>query len=95
MNKSANNTVALSYGEPLALALLWQKAIFLIPLWALPAIPIFGLATRYMGAPAVELGYGLLMCLFVLYFLEDSLKRKIRIDDQNLFFGFRVVPIRE
>ena len=95
MNKSAENTVALSYGEPLALALLWQKAILLIPLWALPAIPFFGLATRYMGALAVELGYGLLMCLFVLYFLEDSLKRKIRIDDQNLFFGFRVVPIRE
>lgn len=95
MNKRAENTVALSYGEPLALGLLWQKAILLIPLWALPIVPFFGLACRYMGALAVELGYGFLMCVFVLYFLEDSLKRKIRIDDQNLFFGFRVVPIRE
>jgi hypothetical protein len=95
MNKRAENTVALSYGEPVALGLLWQKAILLIPLWALPVVPFFGLACRYMGALAVELGYGFLMCLFVLYFLEDSLKRKIRIDDQNLFFGFRVVPIRE
>ncbi|CAN5421190.1 hypothetical protein BH11CYA1_BH11CYA1_09060 [soil metagenome] len=95
MNNKAQSSVVLTYGDPVALGLLWQKAILLIPLWALPLVPLFGLATRYMGTMAVEIGYGLLMCLFVLYFLEDSLKRKIRIDDQNLFFGFRVVPIKD
>jgi len=95
MSSKAHDVVVLSYGEPLALSLLWQKAFLMIPLWALPIIPLFGLATRYMGTLAVDLGYGLLMCLFVLYFFEDSLKRKIRIDDQNLFFGFGSLPIKD
>jgi len=91
----APNTLVLSYGDSLSLLLLWQKAFLLLPLWAIPLVPLVGLASRYMGSVAMDVGYSLLLCLFITYFLEDSLKRKIRIDDNNLFFGFRVVPIKD
>ncbi len=87
--------MVLPYGDSLSLLLLWQKAFLLLPLWAVPLVPLVGLASRYMGSVAMDVGYSLLLCLFILYFLEDSLKRKIRIDDENIFFGFRVMPIRD
>ncbi len=83
----------IDYGDFKSHVFLWQKAITLVPLWAIVAIPIFGFLCRAFGNVPTQLGYGVMICLFVGYFLEDLLKRKIRMDDEFIYFGYRAIPI--
>ena len=83
----------IDYGDFKSHIFLWQKAITLVPLWAIIAIPIFGFLCRAFGNLPTQLGYGAMICLFVAYFLEDLLKRKIRMDDEFIYFGYRAIPI--
>ena len=92
---NAASTAVITYGDPLSLFLLWQKALTMVPLWAIPLVAAFGLIARYMGTTALEFGFGGLVCFFIIYFLEGSLKCKIRLDDHNIFFGFRAFPIKD
>jgi serine/threonine-protein kinase len=84
----------ISYGAPLSQILLWQKAILMTPLWAVAVVPIIGFLCRSMGNAVMQAGYGVVICLLVAYFCEDLLKRRIRLDDDYLYFGFRSVLIK-
>lgn len=85
----------ISYGDLFAQLFLWQKALLLVPIWSIPFIPIVGFLCRSLGVWAVQLGFGLIIVAGVNYFLEDLLKRRIRLDDECLYFGFRTVRIED
>jgi hypothetical protein len=74
--------------------MLWEKAILLVPLWSILFIPIIGFFCRGMGTIPMQMGYGLVLVLCANYFFQDLLKRKIRLDDEYIYFGFRAIPIR-
>jgi len=92
--KQVHQVQSISYGDFLAHILLWQKAILLVPIWGLIAIPIVGFLCRAIGGFAPEIGYAVMLCLCLNYFLVDLLKRKIRIDDDYIYFGYKAIPIR-
>ncbi len=94
-HNQVQTVTTVPYGDPLSLVLLWQKAFLLVPLWAIPIVPLVGLTARYTGTLAMDVAYAGLIFLFVIYFFEDLLKRKIRIDEHNIFFGFRAFPIKD
>ena len=83
----------LSYGDATAYLFLWLKTVMLVPLWAIPIIPIVGFISRGFGHGAVQVIYGLTLLSLVIYFMVDVLKRRIRLDDHYLFFGIRAIPI--
>jgi serine/threonine protein kinase len=87
-------TKNISYGGFIAQFFLWQKAVNLVPVWGLILVPITGFLLRTTSHFVMQLGYGLLLSTFVLYFLQDLLKRRIRLDDNYIFFGFKAVPIK-
>src|ERR1700722_2836584 len=87
-------TKNISYGGQVAQLFLWQKAVNLIPLWAFCLVPAIGFVLRGTNHFGVQLGYGLLLSTFILYFLQDLLKRRIRLDDHYIFFGFKAIPIK-
>lgn len=91
-NSDAKN---IPYGDIFAQFFLWQKALQMSPIWAIPLIPLLGLVCRIIGPVATQIGYGLVVVLCINYFFEDLLKRRIRLDDDYLYLGFRTVPIRE
>lgn len=92
--KSLHTVQTINYGDILAQILLWQKAFLLVPVWGIVAIPIAGFLCRAIGGVAPEIGYGIMLCLCLNYFFVDLLKRKIRIDDDYIYFGYRAIPIR-
>lgn len=85
----------ISYGDFAAHLFLWQKAFLLVPLWAIAVVPIIGFISRSMGNAGTQIGFGVVLCYFAIYFLEDLLKRKIRMDEDYVYFGFRALPIKE
>jgi tRNA A-37 threonylcarbamoyl transferase component Bud32 len=88
-------TLTVKYGDLRSHAFLWQKAVLLFPLWAVLVVPIFGFVARAMGHSASQMGYSLVICLCLAYFIEDVLKRKIRLDDDYIFHGYRAIPIKQ
>ncbi|MBS1957107.1 MAG: serine/threonine protein kinase [Cyanobacteria bacterium SZAS-4] len=94
MAKQTHAVQTISYGDIAAHLFLWQKAFLVVPIWGLVAIPIVGFLCRAIGGVAPELGYGVMLCLCLNYFFVDLLKRKIRVDDDYIYFGYRVIPIR-
>ncbi len=84
----------IDYGNLIAHIFLWEKAFFLVPIWAIALVPILGFFCRSMGGFATQMGFGLVLCSLLIYFLEDLLKRKIRFDQEHIFFGFKAFPIK-
>lgn len=95
MKQHVQHCKYVSYGDINAHLFLWQKAVVLVPLWAILIIPVLGLGLRFIGAIPMQIGYGTVLGLSILYFLQDVLKRRIRMSDEYIFFGFRAVPIKE
>lgn len=93
-NQLTRKPQSITYGDSKSHALLWQKAIVLLPLWALLLVPFIGMIIRSFGPVAVQLGYGLILALCAGYLFEDLLKRKISMDDEYLYFGFKAIPIK-
>lgn len=89
------STITIKYSDLKAHTFLWQKSILLFPIWAICVIPIIGFVARAMGHGPAQIGFSLMICLCMAYFLEDVLKRKIRMDDDHIFFGFRAIPIKQ
>ena len=65
-----------------------------MPVWAIAVIPIVGFLCRGLGHAAMEVGYGLTLAMLAIHFLLDLLKRRIRMDDEYVFFGFDSIPIK-
>lgn len=85
----------LNYGDRTALFWLWWKAFFLVPPWAVVAVPIFGMIACRLGEGIEQTGYTVVLLSAMLYFVEDLLKRKIRLENNELFFGFRHFPLSD
>lgn len=94
-SRELQKTKSANYGDFFAHVFLWQRAIFMTPIWAIAVIPVMGFIFRSFGGAVMQMGFGLVLCLSTLYFLEDLLKRKIRLDDHHIFFGFRAIPIKD
>lgn len=95
MAKQVHKVLLLSYGDMKAQLLLWQKAFLLVPIWGLVAIPLAGFVFRQFGKGGQEVGYALMLALCVNYFLVDLLRKKIRVDDDYIYFGYRKAAIRD
>src|ERR1700738_2281859 len=94
MSKPLHHIQKINYGDGKALLFLWQKAFLMVPLWAIIAVPIIGYVCRCFGHLATEIGYGIALCLCLNYFFLDLLRRRIRMDDDYIFFGYRAIPIK-
>ncbi len=94
MAKQIHTVQTISYGDLPAQLFLWQKAFLLVPVWGIILIPIVGFICRGLGTFASEAGYAIMLCVCLNYFFVDLLKRKIRIDDDYIYFGFRMIPIK-
>jgi serine/threonine protein kinase len=92
---SDKSTQVIRYGDIAAHLFVWQKAFFLAPIWAIPIIPLIGFVCRAMGNSALQVGYALVLCVCLTYLFEDLLKRRIRLTDEFIFFGFKALPIRD
>lgn len=88
------NSKSIGYGDALSHLFLWEKAILLVPIWAIAIVPVIGFLCRSFGHTANNIGFGVVLCCFVIYFLQDLLKRKILLDDEYIFWGFKAVPIK-
>ncbi len=86
--KITNNEKILGYGDRWSSAALWLKAIFLLPPWLYLLVPLVGLAFAKCGPFVFQAGYPVLLMLGLLYFVDDVLRRKIKIDDNLITFGF-------
>lgn len=98
MNSSAsqiNSVKTISYGGFKSQVFLWQKSLLLVPIWAIILVPLLGLLFRAINPALVQPGLGLMVACFAAYLFEDVLKRKIRIDDDHIYFGYRAIKIQD
>jgi hypothetical protein len=86
---------SISYGDPRAHLLLWQKSIMLVPIWGILTLPILGFIFHAISRASVQAGFGLVLAFFLVYFINDVLRRKITFDNNYLFFGFETLPIKD
>ncbi len=89
----ARNFRLMKYGDKSSLIALWLKVFFLLPAWGVIPVIILGFFTWRMGGLWVELGYLVILGCACAYFIEDVLKRKLKIKDDILYFGYRKFPL--
>ncbi len=69
----AKNVKNIAYGDLFAQIFCGKKPFSWCRFGAIPFIPVIGFACRAFGTLAMQIGYGLVIVLFVNYFLEDLL----------------------
>ena len=79
----------INYGDRWSSGALWCKSIFLLPPWAYLLLPLLGWLLAKLGSFAFQAGYLVMIIFGVVYFVEDVLMRKIRIDENNIYFGYQ------
>lgn len=85
----------MKYSDNSSMAALWWKVVFLLPIWGfIPAVVLGSVFTR-LGLMFNEIGYLFVVFAGVAYFLEDVLKRKFKIADGVLYFGYRRFPLHK
>jgi tRNA A-37 threonylcarbamoyl transferase component Bud32 len=90
----ANDKILL-YGDRWSAAALWSKAVFLLPVWMYFLVPLLGWILSRFGSFAFQAGYPFLLIIGLIYFVDDVLRRKIRIDDTFLHLGFTHYKLSE
>lgn len=85
----------LRYADHFSTLALWWKSFLLVPIWAIPLIPIIGGITSRVNDGVVQVTYTFLLGLLLARLVEDILKCKIRIDQDILFFGFRSYQLND
>src|SRR5690606_37358872 len=78
------NARLMKYGDKTSLVSLWYKVLLLLPPWAIPIAAIIGFFSYRIGGLTVEIGYGAIVALGTINFIEEVLKRKIKLDKGNL-----------
>ncbi len=86
-NKQA--VLLFSYSDKLSTIMLWWKAFFMLPIWGYLAMPFAGSIIAFAGTTALQASFMGIVIWSLAYFLEDILKRKIRIEDNLITHGFR------
>ncbi|MBS1955683.1 MAG: serine/threonine protein kinase [Cyanobacteria bacterium SZAS-4] len=90
----ANDKIIL-YGDRWSATALWAKAIFLLPIWMYLLIPLAGWVLSKLGTVAFQLGYPVIIVVGLAYFIDDLLRRKIRIDENFIRLGFSKFKLSE
>lgn len=90
-----NKPVYVTYSDRLSMLLTCWKAIFLTPIWAMPVMPLLGLLFINASLEVKDIGLATILLCAAVYFAEDLLKKKIRIANQVLHFGFRQYRISD
>ncbi len=88
--KKKRAILQFSYSDKLSTIMLWWKAFFMLPIWAYLILPFTGSIIAFSGNMALQVGYVSVLIWGLVYFVEDILKRKIRIEDNLISHGFRV-----
>jgi tRNA A-37 threonylcarbamoyl transferase component Bud32 len=78
-----------SYSDKLSTISLWWKAFLMVPAWGYLVLPFVGSIIAFGGNNALQAAFVGIVVWSLAYFLEDILKRKIRIDDGLITHGFR------
>ncbi|MBZ0187502.1 MAG: hypothetical protein K8F91_14740, partial [Candidatus Obscuribacterales bacterium] len=87
--KTTGDKRLMEYSDGTSSFALWWKSVFLIPIWGVLPAALLGSLMWRLGFVFVEMGYVLVLLVGMVYFVEDLLKRKIKIQDGKLFLGFR------
>ncbi|MBS2002457.1 MAG: protein kinase [Cyanobacteria bacterium SZAS LIN-5] len=90
----ANDKIIL-YGDRWSATALWAKALFLLPFWFYLLIPLAGWILSRLGNFAFQLGYPVILVVGLIYFIDDLLRRKIRIDDTYIHLGLSKYKLAE
>lgn len=86
-NKQA--VLLFSYSDKLSTIMLWWKAFFMLPIWGYLIMPFAGSIIAFGGTTALQATFMGVVIWCLAYFIEDILKRKIRIDGNLIAHGFR------
>lgn len=62
----------------------------MLPIWAYLILPFAGSIIAFSGSTALQVAYFGVLIWSLIYFVEDILKRKIRIEDNLISHGFRI-----
>ncbi|MBK9142844.1 MAG: protein kinase [Candidatus Melainabacteria bacterium] len=87
--KPAEDRRIMEYSDWISAFCLWWKAVLLLPAWGVLVAACLGAVMWRLGLPFVEAGYALVLAGGIAYFVEDLLKRKIKIENGTLYLGFR------
>jgi len=79
----------MKYSDNMSMVALWWKVVFLLPVWGVIPAAILGFFLTRCGNVITELGYIFVLFAFIVYFIEDILKRKLKISEGVLYFGMR------
>lgn len=90
----ANGKIIL-YGDRWSAIALWAKALFLLPLWAYFLVPLFAWGMSKLGSVPFQVGYYVIIVAGLAYFVDDLLRRKIRISETYIHLGFDKFKLAE
>lgn len=79
----------MRHSDHMSTAALWWKVVFLIPIWGIIPTAILGFITTQFGGVVTDIGYIVVLVCGFAYFFEDILKRKFKIADGVLYYGYR------
>lgn len=88
--KKKRAILQFSYSDKLSTLMLWWKAFFMLPIWAYLILPFAGSIIAFSGNTALQITYFGVLIWSLIYFVEDILKRKIRVEDNLISHGFRL-----
>ena len=88
--KKKRAILQFSYSDKLSTLMLWWKAFLMLPIWAYLILPFAGSIIAFSGSTTLQIAYFGVLIWSLIYFVEDILKRKIRIEDNLISHGFRV-----
>jgi len=79
----------MRHSDHMSTVALWWKVIFLIPIWGIIPAAIFGFVMTMFGGMVSDIGYIVVLICGFAYFFEDILKRKFKIADGVLYYGYQ------
>ncbi len=89
------NDKIIQYGDRWSATALWAKALFLLPAWFYLLLPLVGWVFSRFGNVVFQIGYPIVLLVGLSYFIDDLLRRKIRIDDTYIHLGFSKYKLAE
>ncbi len=86
---NSRDKLSFEYRDDASTFFLWWKTLFLLPLWSIPIVVLFGF---FYSATDTNLGvfaFFLTLILGILYFFHDFRKQFLRINGNSLWCGIR------
>ncbi|HEY9773458.1 MAG TPA: serine/threonine-protein kinase [Planktothrix sp.] len=89
MSEVREAALAFNYSDRFSTLMLWWKAAMLLPIWGYAALPFIGSFGSLFGDAAGAVIFVGVITGGLLYFFEDVLKRKVRIEHGFIVHGYR------